>query len=130
MAVAGVVVNGQVVAGRSEGRLLGYPTANLKLAPGSNRPPEGVYACWVKGLSQAAPQAGILISGIYQEHDMTPRIEVYVLDFSGDLYGVHLEMEVVAKLREVVRGVALAQLRQLIEQDIAATRKILGSAAS
>ncbi|MBI5465667.1 MAG: riboflavin kinase [Candidatus Kerfeldbacteria bacterium] len=121
-----VIVKGQLTAGKGEGRLLGYPTANLKLEPSSLRPEEGVYACWVTRSGSPGPVAGILISGVYQEPGQTPRVEVYILDFSGDLYGVSLEVKVVAKLREVVRGVALTQLKQRIEQDIADTRKILG----
>jgi riboflavin kinase/FMN adenylyltransferase len=121
------VVRGRVVAGLGQGRLLGYPTANLALAPESSRPPSGVYAGWV-GVNNNTRQAGILVSGVYQEADKLPRQEVYLIDFVGDLYEADLTIEVVDKLRDLIFGLEPAAMSQRIKQDIIAAKKILTAA--
>jgi len=118
------VVNGQVVSGYGEGKKLGFPTANLQLVTESFRPSQGVYACWVS-VADNKKRPGILVSGVYWEEVNVPRIEVYVLDFSGDLYGKNVSVEIVQKIREVVRLLKVDELKNLIKNDIVSARAIL-----
>jgi len=118
------MVKGRVIAGFGQGHLLGYPTANLSLTPDSARPLEGVYACWVK-INNNTRQAGILVSGVYQEVDKSLRQEVYVIDFAGDIYGADLTVEIVGRLRDLILMAEPAELSRRIEQDIVAAKKIL-----
>jgi riboflavin kinase / FMN adenylyltransferase len=114
---------GTVVSGKGEGRKIGYPTANLKVTDGS-RPPVGVYACWVQ-LENNKKVPGILISGVFLESTGDLGEEVYLLDFSDDLYDQKLSLEIVGKIREVVKVFNTTDLVKLIEHDIELTRRIL-----
>src|SRR3989344_6484584 len=108
---------GRVVSGLGEGRHLGFPTANLELLSGS-RPPAGIYLARGKELNQDW-RPGLLVSGVHWEGKDVPRIEVYLLDFNGNLYGRELQVEVLKKIREVLKINDSQALRQRIEQDIA-----------
>jgi len=117
-------IKGTVIPGYGEGRKLGFPTANLRLDAASPRPAVGVYICWVAYKSQAKVP-GILVSGVHWETQQVPRVEVYLLDFSGDLYGLELEVAVGQKMRDVVTGLSPAELKKLIARDIATTRQLM-----
>ena len=115
-------VRGVVVQGEGEGRLTGYPTANLKLEPASFRPNPGVYLAWVEGAA-AERRLALLVSGVAWEQPGTPRIEVHVLDFTADLYGANLTVELGRRLRDTERFSSQAELIRRIEADIALARK-------
>ena len=116
---------GHVIAGKAEGRTLGYPTANLELNPGSSRPQPGVYAAWITG-NALGRWPGVLVSGVHWESEDLPRIEVHLVGYQGDLYGTELSVEVVQRLRDIVIGLQKNELIELIENDIAKTRVTLG----
>jgi riboflavin kinase/FMN adenylyltransferase len=116
-------INGIVVSGKGGGRKIGYPTANLKIIDDST-PPAGVYACWVQ-LENGQKVPGILISGVWLEANGNLSEEVYLLDFNGDLYGQELSVEVIDKIRELVKISTAIDLVKLIESDIGLTRRIL-----
>lgn len=116
------VVRGLVVAGLGEGRKLGYPTANLKLTPDSLRPTPGVYLATIKGLKKPFLY-GLLISGVHQEADGQPRVEVYIIDWQTDVYGQRLVVEVGDKIRDLIFTSETAELKKLIAQDIAVARQ-------
>lgn len=142
------IITGRVIRGKGEGRQIGYPTANLQLIEDSFRAQTGIYAVWVflgdpstrSGLSlysslrQAVSYltednikyAGVLVSGVEQEASGEPRQEVYLLDFSDDLYGQNLQVEIVQKLRDVIRTTNLEDIKKQIDQDIKQTKIILG----
>ena len=119
-----MIIKGVVIYGEGDGTKLGFPTANLKLTTDSERALTGIYAVWVSIKNQPA-RAGILVSGVYQEDTDLPRQEVYVLNFDGDLYGKELVVEVVQKIRDVVRTADTKQLKKMIANDINKTREIL-----
>ncbi len=121
-----LAVLGTVIHGAGDGQKVGYPTANLALAVGSGRAPAGIYAGWVRGVG-AGPLPALLVSGVAKEPQGEPRQEVYVVGWSGDLYGRRLGFEVVARLRDVVQLPDLASLRAQIASDVAATRQLLGA---
>ena len=127
---------GVVVRGKGFGETLGFPTANIQLDPDSERPADGIYACWVTIGEWAVPSdgraspkrwAGALHVGPRPAiGDPTPTIEVHLLDFDGrEIYGQRLELEVVARLRDVQNFATTADLAAAIARDCAAARKLL-----
>ncbi|MFA4818335.1 MAG: riboflavin kinase [Patescibacteria group bacterium] len=115
-------LRGIVVKGLGEGKPLGYPTANLKLAADSVRPAPGIYLTTVTGLI-AQPLYGLLVCGVHQENGNQPQVEVYLLDWHQDIYGRALEVSVGHKIRNLVFTDDVAELKKLIEQDIATARQ-------
>ena len=114
-------LDGIVVAGDQRGGTLGFPTANLALDPHSVCPQYGIYAGAALGHRVA------LSIGTNPHYGGTERrIEPYLLDFEGDLYGKRLVVEVWERLRdEMVFGSEddlVAQIGRDVEATRAATR--------
>lgn len=83
-------VLGEVVHGRKEGRELGYPTANMELAP-NNELKHGIYAVQLR--VDGAVMDGVASFGRRPMFDNgAPLLETYVFDFDGDLYGKNVEV--------------------------------------
>jgi riboflavin kinase/FMN adenylyltransferase len=112
-----VEVEGTVVAGDQRGGTLGYPTANLAADPILLVPAYGIYAGAV-GATRAAISIGTNPHYGGQER----RVEAFLLDFAGDLYGRRLIVELWERLRDEA---AFESERELIEQigrDVAQAR--------
>lgn len=134
-----VAVYGAVVEGDRLGRQLGFPTANLDLHH-ELHPPTGVYAVRARVVRYGdAAETGPTLAGVANigfrptlagRVPETPRIEVHLLDFAGDLYGRHVEVAFVARLREERRFDGLPALQAQIAADVDAARKILQRAGS
>jgi len=114
---------GEVVAGDKLARQLGFPTANLDAAD-LILPPNGVYSGRAKLAGQfyhAALNIGFrptVASG------GKLRVEAHLLDFSGELYGKELEIEIGEKVREEQKFNSVTDLKQQIVRDIAKVRKM------
>jgi riboflavin kinase / FMN adenylyltransferase len=114
-------VSGKVVHGAARGRQLGFPTANIHMR--HERPAlTGVYAVKLDGLNSVAnlgvrPTIKQGIAGI-------PKLllEVHVLDFNGDLYGKHVHVEFMHKIREEMKFENLDALKAQIAADIIVAR--------
>jgi len=115
-------LRGIVVKGLGEGKPLGYPTANLKLAADSVRPAPGIYLTTVTGLI-AQPLYGLLVCGVHQENGNQPQVEVYLLDWHQDIYGRALEVSVGHKIRDLVFTSDQARLISMIENDVKYARQ-------
>ena len=115
---------GLVVEGDRLGRQLGFPTANLD-STNLALPPNGVYAGATDINGQTYRVA--LNIGTRPTVALGPqlRVEVHLLDFSGDLYGAELEVHIGAKLRDERRFGSPAELREQIGLDLAAVRAAL-----
>jgi riboflavin kinase/FMN adenylyltransferase len=114
---------GQVVAGDGLGRRLGFPTANLDVR-GLVLPPRGVYAarCAVDGRTyRAALNIGLRPTVTTTRADL--RVEVHLLDFSGDLYGRELEVVVIEKIRDEQKFDSLEALTRQIRSDLERVRE-------
>lgn len=111
--IAGVVETGQRL-----GRQLGFPTANLAVAPEKLLPRLGVYAVR-STLADGTVVAGVANIGrrptVGEAGPVT--VEVHLLDWAGDLYGQSLLIELIAFLRPEQRFESLAALKAQIEQD-------------
>jgi riboflavin kinase/FMN adenylyltransferase len=113
------LLSGTVVKGDQLGRTIGFPTANVQL-PDSYKliPPNGIYAAWVK-LANGARHRGMLYIGDRPTlaGQTERRIEVNLLDFSGDLYGQTLAIEVIDHIRGDKKLPDLAALQAQIAAD-------------
>jgi len=88
-------MRGIVVDGEKRGRTLGYPTANIVPAPGCVVPAFGVYAALLNGQPAAA---SIGVRPTFDDGEQV-LLEVFVLDFDGDLYGQEVSVELLSFLR-------------------------------
>ena len=110
-------VEGVVVVGDRRGRLLGFPTANLRRAPGLLVPPNGIYAGAALGR-----RAAISIGVNPHYGGAERRVEAHLLDFDGDLYGSVLRVELWSFLREERAFSSEAALVAAIAADVDAAR--------
>src|SRR2546421_4150037 len=118
-------IEGVVVRGDRRGRELGFPTANLLLAEHTAIPADGVYAAWLVRRGERLPAAGsVCANPTFSGRER--RVEAFVLDFDGDLYGERVALDFVAHLREMRRYDGIQPLVRQIEQDVADTRELLG----
>ncbi len=112
-----IEVEGTVVGGDRRGGTLGFPTANLAVDPDVLVPGFGIYAGAV-GERRAA-----ISIGVNPHYGGTERrIEAYLLDWSGDLYGDRLVVELWRRLRDERAFASEAELVEQIAQDVQATR--------
>lgn len=118
-------VSGPVEHGEKRGRELGYPTANLTPPEGHALPAHGVYACRARLQDGTVLPAAVSI-GIRPQFETTlgVLVEAYVLDFSGDLYGQHLELEFVERLRGEERFDGVDALLVQMGRDVEETRRL------
>lgn len=119
--------SGTVVKGRQLGRQIGFPTANVKTQNEFKLiPRNGVYAvkAWVRGLQYG----GVMNIGVrptVEGKGITQ--EVYIFDFSDDIYGETLKVEIVDFIRDEQKFDGMEELIRQIGADVETSRKILGS---
>ena len=110
-------LDGTVVAGDQRGGTLGYPTANIAMDPQLLCPRYGIYA------GQALGHRAAVSIGTNPHYGGTERrIEPYLLDFDGDLYGKRLVVELWARLRDEEVFESEEALIAQIARDVDATR--------
>jgi len=121
-------IDGRVVRGKQLGRTLGFPTANLRFP----RTPalSGIYATWVHGVFSDAgknvPWPSVSSFGTRPTvAGVEPLLEAHLFDFHGDLYGRHIEVEFVAKLRDEEKFDDLPALTEQMHRDAEQARRIL-----
>jgi len=119
-------MSGRVTRGDQLGRTLGYPTANISVD--RRRPPlTGVYAVRVLGLGPARDAVASL--GTRPTVDgKEMRLEVHIFDFDEDIYGRHIQVEFVARLREERRFESVELMTRQLHRDAAAAQQILAGA--
>jgi riboflavin kinase / FMN adenylyltransferase len=111
-------LDGTVVAGDQRGGTLGFPTANLRLEPDLAIPRFGIYA------GQALGHRAAVSIGTNPHYGGTERrIEPYLLDFEGDLYGRRLVVELWERLRDEAAFASEDELVEQIGRDVEATRR-------
>jgi riboflavin kinase/FMN adenylyltransferase len=110
-------VEGTVVAGDQRGGTLGFPTANLAVDPDLLVPAYGIYAGFALG-TRAAISIGV--NPHYGGTDR--RIEAFLLDFEGDLYGDEVRVELWQRLRDERAFESEEELVSRIARDVEETR--------
>lgn len=120
-------LDGIVVRGDQLGRTLGFPTANLACDT-PLVPKNGIYASWA--YLQGARHAAVTAIGTRPTFDgQDRRIETYVFDFDGDLYGQPFSVDLIAHLRDELRFDGIAPLVAQMHRDCEASRRILAAEA-
>ncbi|MGH3110665.1 MAG: riboflavin kinase, partial [Gaiellaceae bacterium] len=118
-------LDGTVVAGDQRGGTLGYPTANLLLEPELAVPRFGIYA------GEARRHRAAVSIGTNPHYGGTERrIEPYLLEFEGDLYGQRLVVELWERLRDEAVFESEQELIAQIALDVEATRRAERPASS
>lgn len=117
-------IHGVIVRGDQRGRKIGYPTANLEPLPWSAVPADGIYAGRLVRGSQLLP-AAISIGTNPTFAGTDRRVEAFVLDFEDDLYGEHVGLEFVAKLRDTERFDSVDALTAQMALDVDQARQLV-----
>ncbi len=121
---------GTVVTGDGRGRQLGYPTANLRLHEERALPADGIYAVLARLWGEDELHPAAMSIGLRPTFDGQVRtLEVYLLDWTGDLLGRPLEVEFVAWVRAELRFESAEALVEAMGRDVAETRRRLAEAA-
>jgi riboflavin kinase/FMN adenylyltransferase len=120
-------LSGVVVRGDARGRELGFPTANLMVHRYAAVPADGIYAAWLTRTGEHAGRwpASVSIGTNPTFSGTERRVEAYVLDFSGDLYGERVHLDFVGHLREQRKYDGIEPLIAQIEADVEQTRVML-----
>ena len=127
-------VDGVVVRGDRRGRDMGFPTANVETPPFTAIPADGVYAGYLvirdprSGASRERFPAAISVGSNPTFQGSRRTVEAYVLDFDGDLYGEHVGVEFVQRLRPMAAFPDVAALLVAMTKDVTETRAVLGLA--
>ena len=114
-------ITGVVVRGDQRGRELGFPTANVRLPSGFEPPNFGVYA----GLLDGRPAA--ISIGVRPTFGagLEPLLEAYILDFSGDLYGETVRVELLRLIRGELKFTGASELVEQMHDDVDRVRAII-----
>jgi riboflavin kinase/FMN adenylyltransferase len=124
-------VDGVVVVGDRRGRALGYPTANVESPPFTAIPADGVYAGHLvlrdprSGVSKERYPAAISVGTNPTFEGSRRTVEAFVLDFEGDLYGEHVGVEFVSRLRAMAAFPDVDSLVAAMDDDVVRTRALL-----
>lgn len=120
------VLEGMVVHGQGLGRTLGFPTANVDVAPGMALPAKGVYAAMAVTARGERVPAVVNIGlrpTVGDFKDAT--VEASLIDYSGDLYDTPLKLEFIGRLRDERRFESLDLLKERIALDVEEARRLL-----
>jgi riboflavin kinase/FMN adenylyltransferase len=113
-------IAGTVTSGAGRGRTLGFPTANIE----SDRPllvSRGVY--WGRVHVDQGQHSAVVNVGVRPTFgETTLAVEAHLLDFTGDLYGRHVRLDFLDRLRDEMRFPSVEDLKAQVFRDIAAAR--------
>ncbi len=117
-------IKGTIGRGEQRGRTLGVPTANVQ--PDNGMPPvdRGVYAAYLRRERDTLPAVASVGSALtFKETE--ERVEVFCLDWSGDLYDTRVSVELVAYIRPLYKFADETVLQEAMNKDIQQARTIL-----
>ncbi len=114
-------MSGRVAHGEKLGRELGFPTANIHLHRHVS-PLQGIFVVEVFGLDQEPVQGVASIGTRPTVNETRALLEVYLLDFDQDIYGRHIQVSFLHKLRDEARFDSLDALTRQIHKDVEQTR--------
>jgi riboflavin kinase/FMN adenylyltransferase len=111
-------ISGRVVHGDKTGRKIGFPTANIRIK--HPRPPlGGIFAVEIAGIAER-PLKGVASLGVRPtiKENGAPLLEVYVLDFDREIYGQHVRVDFLHKLRNEEKYPNVETLKAQIGRDV------------
>lgn len=118
-------LSGLVVKGKGLGNQLGFPTANINIAnPHKILPAFGVYA--VRTFIDNTWYKGVMNVGIKPTVSTTAdiNVEVYIMDFSQDIYGKQIKVEVLKRIRSEKKFDSVNELKKQIGLDVEEAKKL------
>lgn len=116
-------VSGKVVHGEKNGRKIGFPTANILLNRHKS-PVRGVFACRAR-TKDAWYDAVVNVGNRPTLNGTKIQLEAHLFDFNGDLYGQHIKIDFVGKIRDEIKFVNFAALKTQINLDAAKAKQLL-----
>ena len=119
-------LSGHVIPGAGRGIELGFPTANLDISREQALPPDGVYATWAY-IDDKAYQSMTNIGKQPTFGGSVRTVEVYVLDYLGDLYGREVKIDIIERLCGEKQFDTAEELKKQINKDVKQGRAILDS---
>lgn len=120
------ILRGEVVAGDRRGRTIGFPTANVLPNPDVVVPAHGVYAGYVDvGGERYAACTNIGVAPTFARAES--RVEAYLLDFDGDLYGSVVDVGFLHRIRPEQKFSGLEELKAQISSDVEEARRVYDS---
>ncbi len=120
------VLRGEVVVGDKRGRTIGYPTANVLPDPEAVVPARGVYAGFVVVADEKyAACTNVGVAPTFGRADS--RVEAYLLDFDGDLYGRIVDVGFIQRIRGEKKFSGVDELKAQIQRDVEEARLITGN---
>jgi riboflavin kinase/FMN adenylyltransferase len=118
-------ISGKVMRGQQLGRTLGFPTVNLR--PRRRvLPLMGIFAVRVTGAGLHDAPAVASLGTRPTVNGKEPLLEAFIFDYAGDLYGKHLRIDFIARLRDELRFPSLDELVIQMREDEAQAKRILG----
>ncbi|MBI4092474.1 MAG: M24 family metallopeptidase [Candidatus Kerfeldbacteria bacterium] len=121
------VLHGRVIHGERIGRRLGFPTANLEQSYFRTNPQRpGVYAAWI--WRNRTRHDGLAVIGVPGQGFPHGKVELYLLDFSGSLYGETLTAQLLERIRPLIEYRRTETLVRRIKQDITAGHRVFARA--
>jgi riboflavin kinase/FMN adenylyltransferase len=120
-------LHGRVIAGDGRGAKLGFPTANLDIVdPQHAIPADGIYA--TRAYIDGRTYKSVTNIGTRPTFDGGNRtVEVYIIDFKGNLYGQDLKIDILKRLRKEKRFASVEELKKQMAKDVKHGRVLLDS---
>jgi riboflavin kinase/FMN adenylyltransferase len=124
-------VRGEVMMGDQRGRLLGFPTANVKVPGTVCMPADGVYAGWFVRQSGSLHPCAINLGRrpTFYEHAEASMLEAHLLDFDDDLYGEHVKVRFAHFLRSERKFDGIEAIVAQLKLDVQHAREQLAGRA-
>lgn len=118
-------LRGVVVEGDKRGHALGFPTANVLPGAVALVPGRGVYAGHVRvGEERYGACTNVGVAPTFERRES--RVEAYLLDYDGDLYGEVIDVTFEERLRPEKQFSGVYELKEQIARDVAEARRVVG----
>ena len=117
--------SGKIIEGKKMGKKIGYPTANI-IVENVNKlmPNDGVYAVYIKVNSK--DYMGMMNIGYNPTFNSSKKsVEVHILDFSEDIYGIDVKVSIVEKIRKEKKFLLVEDLKKNLDIDKKKVRQLL-----
>lgn len=116
-------IKGEVIHGLGNGKKAGMPTANLDIKDLREDIEFGVYACYVYINDER--HLGVCNVGSRPTVDNSKTVEVNIIDFDRDIYGLTITIELLELLRGIHKFNSLDEVKAQVDKDILRTKEIL-----
>ena len=117
------ITHASVVSGSARGRSIGVPTLNIALSSAPEELTSGIYACLI--LFDGKTYKGAMHFGPRPVFRDTETFEIHVLDAVIDAPPTTVDLEIIARIRDIENFPNVEALKKAIEGDISSTRAIL-----